>query len=141
MRVVLNTNVLVSALLFSGEVNRVRDLWKGSAFSPLISKQVLEEYIRVLSYPGFALRQQEVDHLIKTEVLPYSEPVQVSARIDLIDEDPEDNKFLSLAADGEAAYLVSRDRPLLDLQDWDQGCILSAGGFLALFRQGHSSSP
>ena len=126
MRVVLDTNVVVSALLFSGETARVHDLWIGGAFAPLISKQVLEEYVRVLSYPKFRLEPDEVDYLIKMEFLLYSEPIEVTKNLD--------NKFLSLASDGKADYLVSSDGHLLDLENWRQGRIVSVREFLTLIQ-------
>jgi putative PIN family toxin of toxin-antitoxin system len=101
-------------------------------FTPLVSKQVLEDYIRVLSYPKFNLKHEEIDYIIKDEFLLYSEPVKVNRRIDLIKDDPEDNKFLSLSASGKADYIVSGDRHILDLKDWKQGSILSVREFLAI---------
>ena len=133
MRVVLDTNVFISSLLFSGEVSRLPDLWERKAFTPLISKQVLEEYIRVLSYPKFNLKQEEIDYIIKEQFLLYSEPIQVTKHITLIKDDPEDNKFLSLAAAGKAEYIVSGDRHILALKDWKQGRILSVREFLVMF--------
>ncbi len=134
MRVVLDTNVFISSILFSGEVSSLADLWKDRVFTPLVSKQVLEEYIRVLSYPKFNLKHEEIDYIIKDKFLLYSEPVKVIRRIDLIKDDPEDNKFLSLSASGKADYIVSGDRHILDLKNWKQGHILSVREFLAMLK-------
>ena len=134
MRVVLDTNVFISSILFSGEVSRLTDLWKDRVFTPLVSKQVLEEYIRILSYPKFNLKHEEIDYIIKDEFLLYSEPVKVITHIDLIKDDLEDNIFLSLSAGGKAEYIVSGDRHILGLKDWKQGRILSVREFLAMLK-------
>ena len=53
MRVVLDTNVVVSALLFTGISSKLVPLWQGGVITALVSRNILEEYLRVLSYPKF----------------------------------------------------------------------------------------
>lgn len=56
-RVVLDSNVVLSALLFSrGRLAWIRAAWQGGRFVPLASKPTVEELIRVLGYPKFRLR-------------------------------------------------------------------------------------
>lgn len=59
MKVVIDTNVLVSALLFGGQTERVRELWKSGVIAPLVSEAIMTEYLRVLAYPKFRLTQAE----------------------------------------------------------------------------------
>ena len=60
MRVVLDTNALVSALLFSGVSSKLVSLWQNGSIAPLLSREILDEYLRVLSYPKFALSEKEI---------------------------------------------------------------------------------
>src|SRR4030042_1570720 len=66
-RVVLDTNVLVSALLFSGEMTRIVAGWKAGAFVPVFSRATFDEFRRVLAYPKFSLTVQEIEALIEDE--------------------------------------------------------------------------
>ena len=70
MRVVLDTNVLVSALLFKGKTSDLVPLWQTGAITPLLSRSFLEEHLRVFSYPKFRLTDTEIKALIQEELLP-----------------------------------------------------------------------
>jgi hypothetical protein len=69
VRVVLDTNVLVSALLFTGITSEIVPLWKEGAVSLLLSRDILEEYLRVLGYPKFQLSEADIKGLIEEELL------------------------------------------------------------------------
>ena len=114
-RVVLDTNVLVSALLFSGEMARIVAGWKAGAFVPVLSRATFDEFRRVLAYPKFSLTVQEIEALIEDEGLPFCEVVDIVEEIDGVCRDPADDKFLSSAAAADADCLVSGDKDLLDL--------------------------
>jgi putative PIN family toxin of toxin-antitoxin system len=134
MRVVLDTNVLVSALLFRGPAAAVHAAWASGRFVPLVSHPVLDEYIRVLAYPKFALTEEEIGWLIRHELLRWAEPVTVTTRVAAIGNDPADNRFLELAIDGQAELVVSGDAHLLDLGAWKGIPILTVRRFLDSLR-------
>ena len=69
MRVVLDTNAVVSALLFSGVSSKLVSLWENGSITPLLSREILDEYLQVLSYPKFQLSEEEVKELIQEEIL------------------------------------------------------------------------
>jgi uncharacterized protein len=130
MRVVLDTNVLVSSLLFKGPVSGIHDARTEARFTSLISKPVLEEYARVLAYPKFDLSETDIAGLLGSELLRHAEPVDVASRVNAVKADPPDNRFLELAVDGGADFIVSGDRHLLDLDSWRGIPILGAREFL-----------
>jgi len=117
LRVVLDTNVVLSALVFGGgAAGRMRRVWQRGAISPLASTATVQELVRVLAYPKFRLSQAEQDELL-ADYLPYTEtvripqpPPQVPACRDVLDE-----PFMHLAVAGKAQVLVSGDRDLLAL--------------------------
>jgi uncharacterized protein len=133
-RIVLDTNVLISALLFSGPPNRLVTLWQEGRIVLLVSKDVLVEYFRVLSYPKFGLTQAEIKELIAENVLPYAETVTIGTHPPDISEDPADDKFLFLADDGRARYIVSGDKHLLSLEKYRGIEILPVRNFLESFQ-------
>lgn len=115
MRVVLDTNVLVSALLFTGISSELVALWKRNAITVVLSRGILEEYLRVLSYPKFQLSEAEIKGLIEEELLPYVEVVNPRRRLRVVERDPSDNKFLECALAGKAPVIISGDKDLLSI--------------------------
>lgn len=113
-RVVLDTNVVVSALVFSGSIARLRRAWQNGACLPLVSADTVHELVRVLAYPKFRLDEREREDLL-ADYLPYAEVVRipVPAPITPACRDPFDRPFLELAIAGRADMLVSGDRDLL----------------------------
>lgn len=95
----------------------VRHGWQVQAITPLVSKVIMQELIRVLAYPKFRLTAAEQEDLL-SDYLPYCETVTV-ARSGLIIptcRDPYDVPFFELALAGHADYLVTGDSDLLALE-------------------------
>jgi len=131
VRVVLDTNAVVSALLFSGVSSKLVSLWRKGLITPLLSREILDEYLRVLSYPKFELSEKEIKELIQEEILPYAEVVKPKRRLRVVQRDPSDNKFLECAVAGQAAVIISGDKELLSLGCYRQIRIQSPAQFLA----------
>jgi putative PIN family toxin of toxin-antitoxin system len=125
--VVLDTNVVVSALLLSqGRRTWIRAAWRDGSFLPLASHGTLDELVRVLAYPKFGLSRDEIMTLLG-DYVPYVEVVAVpaDAGADLPPAPgPDDQKFLDLAVAGAATHLVTGDARLLE--------VARAGGFVLL---------
>lgn len=115
-RLVLDTNVLVSALVFpTGSTSWLRAAWQSGTVRPLASHETTTELIRVLAYPKFRLGKDERDDLL-ADYLPWCETVvvrDVSAVPDC--RDRHDHAFLALASAGRADALVTGDGDLLAL--------------------------
>ena len=132
-RVVLDTNVVVSALLFRGELSRLHALWKRKAFTIVASREIVEEYLRVLAYPKFNLTEKEIRDIIREELLPCIEPVMVAEELKGVCVDPDDDKFLVCAEAAKADVVVSGDEHLLSLRKY-KGCpIVTVEKFLRKF--------
>ncbi|OGL18570.1 MAG: putative toxin-antitoxin system toxin component, PIN family [Candidatus Rokubacteria bacterium RIFCSPLOWO2_12_FULL_69_21] len=130
MRVVLDTNTLISALLFSGTASRLVPLWQSRRITVLVSKEILQEYLRVLAYPKFQLGDHEIRALVEEELLPFAETIRVRRRLAVVRRDPEDDKFLECAVAGRAEYLVTGDRDLREFGSYRGITILTVGEFL-----------
>ncbi len=117
-RVVIDTNCVVSALLFStGRLTWLRNAWQTSRIVPLIGETTAKELIRVLSYPKFALSEAEQETLL-AEFLPYAEAVVTgpSTSAPQALRDPHDAVFFELARRAKADALVSGDKDILALR-------------------------
>ena len=115
-RVVIDTNVVISGLLFNGVPGEIVTMWKEGVVQPLISKEILDEYLKVLAYPKFELTEKEITFLVYCEVLPYFEDTVVRKKKRVIMEDPSDDKFIVCADAGKADYIISGDNHLLNLK-------------------------
>ena len=115
-RVVLDTNVLVSALLFPrSSLSWLRTAWRSGAIVPLAGGETTKELLRVLCYPKFRLTEQEREEAL-ADYLPWCEAITSGAEVAVPDcRDPFDRPFLELALSGRADALVTGDRDLLAL--------------------------
>jgi len=132
-RVVLDTNTLVSALLFRGSLARLVELWQNSRFTPFFSKETFSEFKSVLEYSKFSLTAQEIRIIIQEEVLPFFEVIDVAEQITGICRDPDDNKIIACAVSASAEFIVSGDKDLLDIGHYKSIRIISPSDFLKKF--------
>ena len=130
VKVVVDTNVLVSALIFGGKPGKLIPLWQRGTIRPLASKEIIEEYLRVLTYPKFKLAEEDINFLLYDEILPYFEVIAVEPGPRIIKKDPEDDKFIRCALAGKAKWIISGDRHLLALKTYQKIKILSPLDFL-----------
>lgn len=118
VRVVLDTNVVLSSVLFSGgRLTRLRLAWQRRVFEPLISKTSAEEFLRVLQYPKFKLKPADQEELL-ADYLPYCTTIVIPPKAPKTPNcrDPADRPFLELAAQGNADFLVTGDSDLLSIK-------------------------
>lgn len=133
-RVVLDTNVVLSALLFGqGRLVPLRLAWQRATFDPLVSKATIGELLRTLAYPKFKLTAEDRHELLAdylplctTTAMP-GKPPRTPAR-----RDPFDVPFLELAVVGRADYLVSGDKDLLSMTGRIRCRIVTADEFLSI---------
>jgi putative PIN family toxin of toxin-antitoxin system len=127
---VFDTNVVVSALLMKKSVARDALDKARTAGDILLSLEVIEELQDVLSRPAFDRYVDEEDRLkflsllVKEAIL-----VEVTERVKEC-RDPKDDKFLELAVNGNATFIVSGDKDLQVLHPFRNIPILSPREFL-----------
>ena len=117
LRVVFDTNTVITALLFSkGRLAWLRTVWRQVTVVPLISKTTTEDIVRVLAYSEFHLDAAEQEELLG-DFLPFAEIIEADLPTGEVPicRDKHDQKFLELAAAGEADALVTGDTDLLVL--------------------------
>jgi uncharacterized protein len=135
-RVVLDTNVVLSALLFGGGATaRIRTGWQSGHFVPLASTATAQELVRVLGYPKFRLSPAEQAELL-ADYIPWVHVVEIPNPPPAVPRcrDSFDAPFLHLAVAGKARVLVSGDRGVLALAGASDICpILSVEPFCRQF--------
>lgn len=127
MRVVFDTNVLLSAFIFGGNPAKLFDLARSGDIHLITSTAILKEFAAVLK-AKFAWEDDDVAEAIKT-VGYSSELVKPMEKIAIISDDA-DNRILECATAGKADFIVSGDRHLLDCASYKGIRIISAREFL-----------
>jgi uncharacterized protein len=122
LRVVFDTNVVISATLFrSGALSSLRAAWKTGEIVSIISKETSAELLRVLAYKKFKLAEADIARVLAL-YLPHAALHEIdhsSHKMSLVPicRDPRDQIFLELAQSAQADWLVTGDEDLLCLDD------------------------
>ena len=112
MRVVLDTNVFVSGLFFTGPPYQILDAWRRRALRLVVSPEVLDEYQRVSQEMAEAFPQ--VDLAVPLALLATHATLRKPRKLPApVCTDPDDDKFLSCALGARTKMVVSGDRHLL----------------------------
>ena len=129
-RIVLDTNIYISAILFGGTPEQVLNLARYGAIEIFISKQILAEIIKVLKLKFGWSKTQLVE--VEAEIKRLTYRVDAKSKIKAIKSDPEDNKFLEAAIESKSDFIISGDKHLLDLRSYKNIEIISAKKFFDL---------
>ncbi len=131
-RVVLDTNAVLSALVFGGGIaGQLRRAFQNGRCLPLVSTATVQELIRVLAYPKFRL-DADGQHELLADYLPWTTSVRIPHPLPVVPtcRDPFDAPFLHLAEAGQVDVLVSGDQDLLVLAGQTRFEILAPAAFL-----------
>ena len=119
MRVVFDTNVVISALVFSRRLAWLRHAWASGTVVPVVCRETVAELLRVLTYPKFRLTAAEREALL-ADYLPFAEIATLPEpppNLPMACRDRDDAVFLHLAIASHADLLVSGDADLTVLAD------------------------
>ena len=116
-RVVLDTNIIVSALISDGKPRELFRKGIENQFSIVTSDQMLKELARVLLRPKFKTNPNEIRR-ITLALLNSAEVISVKTELKVVKEDPKDDMVIETAYDGHADFIVTGDRHLLELENF-----------------------
>lgn len=134
MKVVLDTNVVISALLHQGPTRQISELWRTFKIAPLASQAVLDEYVRVLHYPKFGYEPETIAEILDENLLPWiTKTGEFRGKLPHLPSDKSDELFLRVALNGKAEALVSGDVHLTVLNGRYPFPILPPGEFISRF--------
>lgn len=131
MRITVDTNVLISALGWNGAEAAIIEMVLQSGLELCLSAQILSEFYRVVQYPKFGFSNEEIDGFIG-RLLPNVFFVSPTQNIDAVPADPDDNKIIECAVAGKSSYIISGDKHLLHLREFEGIKILRASEFLQI---------
>lgn len=133
LRVTADSNIYISALVFGGPPDDVLTLARDGKIHLVISEDILKEVSRVL-VEKFGWTAQAVS-LARDRIADFTEKVTPTHKVDVVKEDPTDDRILECAQEGRSEYLVTRDKHLLKLKEFGPTKIMLAADFLQTLRK------
>ena len=127
MKIVVDTNVFISGIFFSGNPDRILRAIHDGQFDAFCSPDIVSEYhtvfYRMLSKGIGEVDQKQLDELLeKLTTVDPSTSIQVC-------RDPDDDKFIECAVEAKALYIVGGDKDLLSVEEYDGVEIITAADF------------
>jgi len=117
LRVVLDTNTLISAFGWDGNERKIFNLCIDGKIKLCMSYDLLKELERVIEYPRLKFTDEQKKRSIGL-LLEVAEFVEPDEKINLIKDDPDDNKVVECAVASSAQYIVSGDKHLSELGEF-----------------------
>jgi putative PIN family toxin of toxin-antitoxin system len=132
--VVLDTNVLVSALVFGGSPREILNMIVAGAVHCSLSLPILDELQDVLQRPKFGFSPQQARAIAEdlSALCAIANPLE---RISIIRADPDDDRILECALEARAGIIISGDTHLLDLREYEGIRIMNPSEFLQIVRE------
>ncbi len=127
MRVVIDTNVVMSGIFFKGNPNRVLTAFDENKFEVFASKDIIAEYEEVSERLKKKLKRTPSEDLFKIFIARLN-VVETEGSINIC-RDPDDDKFIECAVDSKSLYIVSGDKDLLSIEEYEGKEIITAVEF------------
>lgn len=132
MRVVLDTNVLISGIFFRGRPAKILKIWRDKKIDLVISPAILNEYLRVMDilsqqYPGVDIEP------ILALITRNAKMIAATDLTEQVCDDPEDDKFIACALASKARFVISGDKALQKVSEYRGIQVLSPTKFIEQF--------
>jgi uncharacterized protein len=132
VKVVLDTNVLISGIFFSGPPYKILDARRKGEIQFVLSSEIIDEYIRVSNILTDGFSDIEINPIL-TLIISHSETIQSLPLPNPVCEDTDDDKFLACALSSETKIIISGDKHLLKLSGYRGITILLPRTFIEQF--------
>lgn len=127
MRVVLDTNVLISGVFFGGFPRKILNSVVIKKMTACATAEIINEYEEIV-LEMIDRKQGHINRAILAPLIKAMEIIEPSSHIEIC-RDPDDNKFLECAKDSHALYIVSGDKDLLVIEEYENIQIVTAKVF------------
>ena len=129
MKIILDTNVFISGIFFTGPPSQILKAWKDSRLRIVLSQEILDEYQRVAE--DLSSKFQTIDILPIIELLTIHGQFVDTQGFDISEcEDPDDNKFIECAIASNCKIIISGDKHLLNVSGFQGTTVLKPRGFV-----------
>ena len=117
MRIVLDTNVFISGIFFSGPPHRILQGWREGRIQLVLTPEIFEEYRRVAEVLHEKFPAVDLTRLLDLVVIG-AEMCQAEPLLEAVSVDPDDDKFIACALSSGSKLIVSGDKHLLDVDGY-----------------------
>jgi len=132
MKIVLDTNVFISGIFWDGNFcSKIINKWKKKKLNMITSIPIINELTETLKNFKIQIDEEIIKEWQKI-ILENSIVVNPSEKINIIKEDADDNKFIEAALAGNVDYIISQDKHLLKIKEYDKIKIISPEEFLKI---------
>jgi putative PIN family toxin of toxin-antitoxin system len=128
-KVTLDTNILISALGWKGNPHKILQKAVDGEIELFISPDQLDELSRVLDYPKFDFTDEQKVRF-KALISEIATLIKTSRKLDIVKEDPSDNRILECALVADVDFVISGDEHLLSIGRLGRTKIVLASDFL-----------
>jgi len=132
MKIVLDTNVLISGIYFSGPPGTILQAWRSGKFQLAVSIEILEEYLNVAERLANRYAGVEYEGILGL-IVQNAELVQAADLPKPVSEDPDDDKFLACALASNIRIIVSGDSDLLRVSGYADIRVITPKRFISEF--------
>lgn len=128
-KIILDTNVLISGIFFSGPPYPILDAWRKRKFDIVVSHEILQEYKDV--FQELSLKYEEIDSDDIIELISVNAKVFLSIKLkEKVTDDPDDEKFIACAIASKAKIIISGDKHLLKVNGYKGISVIKPKEFL-----------
>ena len=129
MKIILDTNVLISGIFFSGPPYQILKAWQEGKIQIAVSKEILAEYHRIAEELSKKFSSVEISQILELFTI-HAEMVNTQGLEVSVCEDPDDNMFISCALGSKSKIIVSGDKHLLKISGYQKIEVLKPRIFL-----------
>ena len=130
-KVVIDTNIYISAIFWNGKPREVIDLGRDGKITIFTSLDIEKEIAGKLK-TTFKLAEEDVNQIL-LDFSTFTLPIRISKQLIVVQGDPGDNKFIECAVECKANYIISGDRHLLNLKEYEGIKLIKSSDFLKVF--------
>ncbi len=117
MKIILDTNVFISGIFFSGPPSQILKAWQNSRLQIVLSQEILNEYQRVAE--SLVAKFPTIDILPIIELMTiHGQLIDVEGFDVSVCDDPDDNKFIECAIASNSKIIISGDKHLLKVSGY-----------------------
>ena len=131
MRVVFDTNIIISGLLFPGKQRHLLNYVIDHTLELIISHPIIEEINDVINRDKFKVHR-ELSIITVAEIIELAKLVYPTMKLNIVENDPDDNAILECAVEGGAQYIITGDSDLLIIKEYAGITIIDSSSFLSM---------
>ena len=135
MEVTVDTNVLISSTFWEGDSFRIIKKVENKEIDLILSKEIIKEFFGVLRYEEIQDKIKDKNLEVKMTIdklVSISFIIDPKEKLNVVEDDPDDDKILECAVEGDVNYIVSQDKHLLKLKEFRSIKIINPKEFLEI---------